>query len=134
MCKHKPLFSPFDHSDTLIALITFVTIMLAAPSGIGGGGILVSPLPRCHWLPTSRPCCLPPGRMPPFLRPLYLCAGVQVALHARGLWWERGVKGVGKERSVLLALPSLPALPCCACQSATASIGQTVRSACAERG
>jgi hypothetical protein len=40
-CKHKPLFSPFDHSDTLIAIITFVTIMLAAPSGIGGGGILV---------------------------------------------------------------------------------------------
>jgi hypothetical protein len=41
MCKHKPLFSPFDISDTWIAAITFVTIMLAAPSGIGGGGILV---------------------------------------------------------------------------------------------
>jgi len=40
-CKHKLLFSPFGHSDTLIAIITFVTIMLAAPSGIGGGGILV---------------------------------------------------------------------------------------------
>jgi uncharacterized membrane protein YfcA len=41
VCKHKLLFSPFDHSDTLIAIITFITITLAAPSGIGGGGILV---------------------------------------------------------------------------------------------
>jgi len=41
VCKHKLLFSPFDHSDTIIACITFITIMLAAPSGIGGGGILV---------------------------------------------------------------------------------------------
>jgi uncharacterized membrane protein YfcA len=41
VCKHKPLFSPFDTSDSWIALITFCTILLAAPSGIGGGGILV---------------------------------------------------------------------------------------------
>ena len=41
VCKHKPLFGPFDHSDMWIAAITFVTIVLAAPSGIGGGGILV---------------------------------------------------------------------------------------------
>ncbi|EKX43372.1 hypothetical protein GUITHDRAFT_95350 [Guillardia theta CCMP2712] len=41
MCKHKPLFHPFDHSDVLICLITLVTIMLAAPAGVGGGGILV---------------------------------------------------------------------------------------------
>lgn len=67
VCKHKPLFSPFDHSDTLIAIITFITIMLAAPAGIGGGGILVcfrpSSLPRvCLFLlpyvPSHRSFCL----------------------------------------------------------------------------
>jgi len=40
-CKHKPLFHPFDHSDMIITLITLITIILAAPAGVGGGGILV---------------------------------------------------------------------------------------------
>ena len=35
------MFSPLDSSDLWMALITAVTIMLAAPSGVGGGGILV---------------------------------------------------------------------------------------------
>jgi hypothetical protein len=63
VCKHKPLFSPFDHSDTLIAIITLITIMLAAPAGIGGGGILVCfrppSLPRR--LPLLAPVSPPPA-------------------------------------------------------------------------
>ena len=35
------MFSPLDLSDVWMAGITAVTIMLAAPSGVGGGGILV---------------------------------------------------------------------------------------------
>jgi uncharacterized membrane protein YfcA len=35
------MFSPLDSSDMWMAAITAVTIMLAAPSGVGGGGILV---------------------------------------------------------------------------------------------
>ena len=41
VCKHKPLFFPFTFSDFALACITFVTIALAAPTGTGGGGILV---------------------------------------------------------------------------------------------
>ncbi|EKX32257.1 hypothetical protein GUITHDRAFT_148761 [Guillardia theta CCMP2712] len=41
VCKHKPLFFPFTTEDAWITVITFVTIALAAPTGTGGGGILV---------------------------------------------------------------------------------------------
>lgn len=41
ICKHKPLFFPLTWSDGAIALVTFLTIALAAPTGTGGGGILV---------------------------------------------------------------------------------------------
>lgn len=41
VCKHKPLFFPFTWSDFILACITFLTIALAAPTGTGGGGILV---------------------------------------------------------------------------------------------
>jgi len=41
VCKHKPLFFPFTSSDFSLACITFLTIALAAPTGTGGGGILV---------------------------------------------------------------------------------------------
>ena len=41
VCKHKPLFFPFTWSDFVLAIITFLTIALAAPTGTGGGGILV---------------------------------------------------------------------------------------------
>lgn len=41
VCKHKPLFFPFTWSDFMLAIITFLTIALAAPTGTGGGGILV---------------------------------------------------------------------------------------------
>mmetsp|Transcript_53696 Transcript_53696/g.112039 ORF Transcript_53696/g.112039 Transcript_53696/m.112039 type:complete len:573 (-) Transcript_53696:79-1797(-) len=41
LCRHKRLFYPFDASDFWITLITSLTIMLAAPAGVGGGGILV---------------------------------------------------------------------------------------------
>jgi hypothetical protein len=41
VCKHKPLFLPFSFSDFVLAVITFLTTALAAPTGAGGGGILV---------------------------------------------------------------------------------------------
>jgi len=41
VCKHKPLFFPFTTADAWITVITFFTIALAAPTGTGGGGILV---------------------------------------------------------------------------------------------
>ena len=41
MCKHKPLFFPFSWEDFALIWVTFFTIALAAPTGTGGGGILV---------------------------------------------------------------------------------------------
>ena len=41
ICKHKPLFFPLTWSDVAIGVVTFLTIALAAPTGTGGGGILV---------------------------------------------------------------------------------------------
>ena len=40
-CRHKGLWDPFDESDVWITIITFFTIMLSAPAGVGGGCILV---------------------------------------------------------------------------------------------
>ena len=41
VCKHKALMLPFDWRDLIIVVLTFVTIALSAPTGTGGGGILV---------------------------------------------------------------------------------------------
>jgi uncharacterized membrane protein YfcA len=41
VCKHKPLFFPFTWQDFVLIWITFLTIALSAPTGTGGGGILV---------------------------------------------------------------------------------------------
>ena len=40
-CKHKPMFFPFSWRDFALILITLFTITLTAPTGAGGGGILV---------------------------------------------------------------------------------------------
>jgi hypothetical protein len=41
VCKHKPLFFPLTWADISMAILTFLTIGLSAPTGTGGGGILV---------------------------------------------------------------------------------------------
>mmetsp|Transcript_27209 Transcript_27209/g.65647 ORF Transcript_27209/g.65647 Transcript_27209/m.65647 type:complete len:557 (-) Transcript_27209:539-2209(-) len=40
-CRHKPLFFPLYGSDIFIFFFAFFVVMLAAPTGTGGGGILV---------------------------------------------------------------------------------------------
>ena len=40
-CRHKPMFFPFSVSDVALILITLFTIVFTAPTGAGGGGILV---------------------------------------------------------------------------------------------
>ena len=41
LCKHKPLLDPLSWNDIALGIITFCTTALAAPTGAGGGGILV---------------------------------------------------------------------------------------------
>ena len=40
-CAHKTLWADFDAADVLLLVIVFLSTALSAPTGTGGGGIMV---------------------------------------------------------------------------------------------